>query len=185
MGAIDIFNADGVAVSVDPLVQDVPEPPTLALIVPLLLLVLFLRSKRAVAACSVFCAMSVGAMASAHAKEDLSAYVSISKSGAVLNRTSGTYDYIVTVTNTSSNPILAPLTLGIKDIGGPEVAVHNVVGLDENDFPQVVIALDFGVLKPGASVKVPVRFLNPRAVPIRYTVTAIGTILTAQQSATL
>ena len=184
-GFANIFGADGVSISIEPLSQELPEPSTALLFMPLLLILMFQCSKRASVLWKMCLCFFLVLATPARAQEDLGSQIKITKSGAVLNRAAGTYDYIVSVTNISSNQIIAPLTLAINNVAGPEVSVYNASSLDENAIAQVTAALEWGVLKPGATVKIPVRFVNPRAVSISFSVSATGLVLSAQDSVNL
>lgn len=175
-GSLNIFHSDIVVVSAVRSVRELPEPPTLLMALPIALLLLARCRKRTTAAYGASLALFLGAsLNSAYAQEDLGSLVSIGKSGAVMNRTLGTVDYVVTITNTSSGSIFGPVALGIHDVGGPEVAVYNAQGVDRHSIPQVRVELPMGVLKPGQMIKVPLQFINPRLVAISYRISVTGT----------
>lgn len=178
MGGLSIYQAAEMVASAQPGAAQVPEPGSVLLILPLLALLVMrehrARLRRFVMAAGVVAlsALAVGAQA-----QDLSGKVSIAKSGVVLNRTTDTFDSVVTVTNTSSAPISAPLTLTVKGITTPGVSVYNSSGVDEQDNAQVTAPLDLGVLQPGAKVAVAVKFVNRQRIAFDYTVSASGAVM--------
>lgn len=164
----------------------VPEPASVLLILPLLALIVVreyrARMRRAVIALGV---VALAGMSLASHAADLAGKVSVTKSGMVLNRTTDTFDSVVTVTNTSSGPISAPLMLTIKNISAPGVTVYNSSGFDADDNAQVQATLPMGVLQPGAKVAVPVKFVNATRVAFDYAVDVSATPLDASNSVPL
>ena len=61
----------------------------------------------------------------ANALDNLGSKITITKSGLVLNRITKTFDGTITITNISTETITAPLTITVKNITSPNVAVYN------------------------------------------------------------
>lgn len=186
MDGLSIYQAVEVAASAQPGAAQIPEPASVLLILPVLAMLIMrehlARLRRLVLAAGVvtLSALAVGAQA-----QDLSGKVSIAKSGGVLNRTTETFDSVVTVTNTSSTPISAPLKITVKNITKPGVSVYNSRGVDKQDNAQVTAPLDLGALQPGAKVAVAVKFVNRQRIAFDYTVSASGAVMDAANATPL
>lgn len=183
MGGLTIFDAAEVSISAHPGTQNVPAPASWLLMLPFVLLFALCRHRAAiVAACGLLAISGLPQMARA---ESLNGLVSISKSGLVLNRLSNTYDSAITVTNTSTTPIGAPFQLTVSSISAAGVTVYNSNGVDAQDNPTVSVALDMGVLQPGAKVTVPLKFVNRKQRAFNFALAASGTILNSINSTQL
>ena len=186
VNGLNLYQSAAVSISAAQASVDVPEPGSLWLVLPALAL-LGLRRARAslrhaamamgIAALS-FSAVDVQAV-------DLGSKVSVSKGGLVLNRTTDTFDSIVTVTNTSATTLAAPMFLTIKNITAPGVSVYNSSAIDDQNNAQVQAMLNLGVLAPSAKAVVPVKFSNPQHASFNYTVSVSGALLDAGNSAPL
>lgn len=110
----------------------------------------------------------------AQASDDAGATLSIAKSDILWNRSSRTSDSTVTLTNTSSAIIAAPLVLTIKDIMPAGIFVANKSGVDADNNAQVPAYLSMGMLRPGASVDVVIKFTNPKQLPFDFAVSTEG-----------
>ena len=108
---------------------------------------------------------------------DVSADVTVTFSGLRFNRGMRTYDTIATLTNTSPEPIQAPLDLHIISITPPTVTLANPSGTASDGHPYVAVPLPTGTLAPGATVtNVVLRFSNPGNVGFTFTHHLIGTV---------
>ncbi|MDS4019133.1 MAG: S8 family serine peptidase [Candidatus Competibacter sp.] len=111
---------------------------------------------------------------------DVTAQVKVTFSGLRYNRTTQTYDTVATLTNTSSDPILAPLELHVASIAPNTVALANPTGTASDGHPFVAVPLPTGTLAPGATVtNVVLRFRNPGNVQFTFTHHIFG-VLAAQ-----
>lgn len=178
-GDLHLFTSGLVSLQAVPL-QEIPAPPSLLLVLPLLPMALRF-SRRTLAAVLILASFNVMAQMT----EDVSSQLSISRSGFVLNRTTNTFDTIVTLSNTGPSTIAAPLWLTVRDLSTPEAALYNPGGFDAKDYPQALAALDMGVLPPGGQVNTVLKFINPRQLPINFTLGASATILNDSNSVML
>jgi hypothetical protein len=196
-GNLALYEAENglVKVSVHPVISSpVPEPASLAMLLTGLLLMLALtpagaavRRRAGVALFSSVLALAASGTAHAQTQvqDALDGKVSIVKSGLVLNRVTNTYDGTLTIKNTSASLISAPLTVTIKDISAAGVSVYNKSASDADGNAQVAASLALGLLKPGATVTVPVKFLNKKPAAFSYSVAVTGALLDSANSATL
>jgi len=139
----------------------VPEPSALALVVVALLLAGLVRTASAARARALWFSLLAlsGALGTAQA-EDLTASVQITRSGLVLNRSIGTFDAQITVTNRSADTLLGPLQLVLESATPANVALYNSYGRSDGGADYVVLPLPTGTLAPGATASVPVRLLS-------------------------
>lgn len=168
-------------------VGTVPEPGS-ALLVAIGLFALFFFARRpglakrlrigAAVVLSVIAAQ--GALAA-----DLTALVSITKTGFVLNRTSNTFDTVVTVRNLSSDTLAGPMRVILENASPADVALYNSYGRNAADKDFVLLPLPNGVLASGASASVPVRLINTGRAVTNAQLSVQGTQLTAATSGTL
>ncbi|HRF45541.1 MAG TPA: PKD domain-containing protein, partial [Candidatus Competibacteraceae bacterium] len=108
---------------------------------------------------------------------DVSAQVTVTFSGLRFNRGMRTYDTIATLTNTSPEPIQAPLDLHIVSITPPTVTLANPSSTASDGHPSITVPLPAGTLAPGATVtNVILRFSNPGNVGFTFTHHLIGTV---------
>ena len=116
---------------------------------------------------------------------DLTALVSITKTGFVLNRTSNTFDTVVTVRNLSSDTLAGPMRVTLENASPADVALYNSYGRNATDKDFVLLPLPNGVLASGASASVPVRLINTGRAVTNAQLSVQGTQLTAATSGTL
>jgi len=108
---------------------------------------------------------------------DVTAQIRTTFSGLRYNRATQTYDTVATLTNTSADPIHAPLELHIASITPATVALQNPSGTASDGHPYVAVPLPTGTLAPGATVtNVVLRFRNPGNVQFSFTHHLIGTV---------
>jgi hypothetical protein len=102
---------------------------------------------------------------SMHTAVDVTASVSISRSGLTMNRFTHKYSGSVTVTNTSTQTLTGPLHLGMQGLSAG-VTLDNKSG-DEDGVPYITLPVTS--LAPGQKVTVTTTFSNPNKVSIGYT----------------
>ena len=86
--------------------------------------------------------------------------VEVKRSGFLYNRQTDTFDTIVTVRNTSTVPLAAPMKLVLESVKPVSVSLYNIYGKTALGKPYVEVPLPGFVLDPGKSATVPVRFVN-------------------------
>lgn len=179
----------GVQWSVTPLgVTTVPEPGSGALAALALLLTLFtaaaVRARfAALGRCALVAMLSMAGFAGGAQAEDLSSSVEIVRGGLLLNRSVGTFDAQITVTNRSTHTLAGPLSLALESATPANVALYNSYGRTASGADYVVLPLPTGTLAPGASVATTVRLLT-YGQSVGATVFSVqGTRLTAANSA--
>lgn len=101
---------------------------------------------------------------------DVSASVSVAKSGLVVNRTTGKYTGTVSFTNTSGAVINGPLQFKLDGLTAG-VTLDNKTGTQDG---APYITLSAGSIAPGATVSVGVTFSNPSKGSIGYTAKLIS-----------
>lgn len=83
---------------------------------------------------------------------------------------------IATLTDTSADPIQAPLALHITGITPASVTLDNPSGIASDEHPYVAVPLPTGELAPGTTVAdVVLRFRNPSGVSFTFTESVLGT----------
>jgi len=98
---------------------------------------------------------------------DVSSQVSILRSGLVFNRVTQTYDLAVTIVNTGSLPIHAPLLIVVSEGLPSGVDVKDADGYNSLGKPFIDVPFPGGVLNKGDRVeKIILRFMNPKRLPI-------------------
>jgi hypothetical protein len=173
---ISVFEGTGIDVAV----TAVPEPDTLALFcVGAAMLALFhaRRRRRRQGAGRLQCALAtrrrsrlapswitVAMLAVSHIPvsthaADVTATTSIKKSPLVLNRTSNTFDSIVTLTNTSATGYTAPLRLSVM-VTPSIVSLANGTGTSSDGKSFIDIPLPGGTLNQGQSVSTIIKLRN-------------------------
>jgi len=172
-----------VLLSAVPAAVALPEPSTLPLaLLGLAMLVFAPRARRRV---GIVCALGLLASFNVLAASDVSDKVSVVKGGLVLNRTTSTFDGTLTITNISTTPLWAPMTITVKDITGPGVALYNSIASDPDGNATVKANPKNGLLAPGDKVVVPLKFINPQRVSFDYQPAVSGTIMDVASSAVL
>ncbi|MEZ5584409.1 MAG: PKD domain-containing protein [Candidatus Competibacteraceae bacterium] len=108
---------------------------------------------------------------------DVSGQVTVKFSGLLFNRVMQTFDTVATVTNISSDTILAPLELHLASITPTTVTLHNPSGTASDGHPYIAMPLPTGELAPGATVtNVVLRFRNPSNVQFSFTHHVMGMV---------
>ena len=165
----------------------VPEPASWALVLPALLALLRgrrrlgLRSGRWAALCVA--ALCLGpALAQA---EDLTAGVQITRSGLVPNRSTGSFDAQVTVTNRTADIFVGPLKLVLNAATPVNVALYNSAGRAPSGADYMLLPLADGTLAPGASAVATVRLLTYGQSVTQTDFRVEGTRMNAASAATL
>jgi hypothetical protein len=101
---------------------------------------------------------------------DMSSQVTITKSGLVLNRATNTFNSLVTIKNSSSTVLNAPLVLVISNLTPTTVTLANPSGQDPSGNPFVNLNVPTGGLSPGQSISnVLLQFQNPARVAFSFT----------------
>jgi hypothetical protein len=101
---------------------------------------------------------------------DVTASVTVAKSGLALNRTTGKYSGTVSFTNTSSAVINGPLQFKLDGLTAG-VTLDNRSGTQDG---APYITLSNGSIAPGATVTVGVTFTNPSKALLVYTAKLIS-----------
>lgn len=109
--------------------------------------------------------------------------VEIIKKGFSLNRATNTFDTLVTVKNTGSQPLAPPFRLVVDSVRPVSVSLYNQYGTTEQGEPYVEVDLPGYVLQPGQSTQVPVRFVNLGGAVTQADFKVIAQPLSAQNSA--
>jgi hypothetical protein len=99
---------------------------------------------------------------------DVSAQVTVKKSGLVFNRTTNTFDSLVTITNSSATVLNGPLVLVISNLAPTTVTLVNPSGEDPSGNPFVNLTVPTGGLSPGTISSVLLKFNNPNRVAFSF-----------------
>jgi len=110
-----------------------------------------------IAVCLFLCASAVSLQAVAVEKIEA---VEITRSGFLLNRATNTFDTSVTIKNTGSYPLVAPLRIAVEAVEPKSVSLYNIYGRTADGKPYVDVVLPNFKLAPQESISVPVRFVN-------------------------
>ena len=104
--------------------------------------------------------------------------IKVAFSGYVLNRTTGTFDTRVTLTNISADTLQAPISLVITNISNPAVTLANATGTTADGKPYVVIPIPAGGFVPGASITiVTLKFKNTNpTIGFTFTHSVVGVL---------
>jgi beta-lactam-binding protein with PASTA domain len=101
---------------------------------------------------------------------DVTALVTITRSGLVYNRTTNTFDSLVTIKNSSASILTGPLILAVNQITPLSVTLSNSTGLTSSGNPYVSLTVPAGGLSPGQSISnVLLKFSNPNRVVFTFT----------------
>ena len=107
------------------------------------------------------------------AQQDVTSSLTISPTGFLLNRTTGTFDSKVTLTNKSTTTFGAPLWLVISGLpSGTSLA--NASGVTPAGVPYILVPLTNNQLLPTGSVSQLVRVNNPNRVSIKPTFSVLA-----------
>lgn len=86
--------------------------------------------------------------------------VEVNRSGFLYNRQSDTFDATVTIRNTGSVSLAAPMRLVLESVKPVSVSLYNIYGKTALGKPYIEVPLPGFVVAPGKSVTAPVRFVN-------------------------
>jgi hypothetical protein len=96
--------------------------------------------------------------------------VTISKSGLVYNRITNTFNTVVTISNSQSTILNAPVLVAVTNIQPSTVTLANSLGQDSGLNPYVAVSIPANGLNPGASVgNILLAFTNPTRGNFSYT----------------
>jgi hypothetical protein len=103
---------------------------------------------------------------------DISSQVGMIRSGLILNRSTNTFDSLVTLTNRSAAALAGPLVVTVSNIGQASVTLSNSGGQDSSGNFYVNVTLPAGTLAPGQSVtNILLEFSDPNQVSFTFTTT--------------
>src|SRR5690242_7919848 len=113
-------------------------------------------------------ALSLFMGTAAHAAvQDITAQFGITRTGFFLNRTTNTFDQTVTLKNTSSVPVPAPISAVLSGLPAT-VSLANQTGQTPDGKPYVSPMAAGSTLQPGATLSFPLKFANPKFATITY-----------------
>jgi len=152
-----------------PATSAVPEPSTLipmAVAAGLILLTRRVRARRSIRGAAVAAAFlgSLSAQTNITTPVTDDTNISVSLSGLRLNRTTKTYDSVVTVTNTSAQPINGPFYLAVHGIDQSSVTFANSVGLLPNQLSYIPLSVGTQLAPNQPTVGGVLKFNNPENV---------------------
>ena len=102
------------------------------------------------------------AVSTGPAVTDVTSLVTVTRSGLVYNRTTNTFDSLLTITNSSTSVLTGPLILAISQIAPSSVTLSNPTGLTSSGNPYVSLTVPAGGLSPGQSISnVLLKFSDP------------------------
>src|SRR5690242_13723130 len=107
--------------------------------------------------------LALALSATAHAATDITGLFTITRSGLVLNRFTNTLDSTITLRNTSSGVVPAPIILAVGSLP-PNVALANKAGQTSDGKPYVSPVVPGGSLAGGASLTALLKFANPQRI---------------------
>lgn len=99
---------------------------------------------------------------------DVSSEVTVTKSGLVLNRTTNTFNTVVTITNVSSAVLNGPLVLVVSSLAPITVTLANPSGQEPSGNPFVNLTVPIGGVSPGSISNVLLKFNNPNRVAFTF-----------------
>ena len=106
--------------------------------------------------------------------------VSVSYGGLRLNRSTNTFDTLVTLTNTSAKAIEVPVQLVISNISMATVSLANAGGALADGKRYIQIPFSDGVMDPGETVSgVLLKFNNPQKLSFTFSNTVLGVLPTS------
>lgn len=146
----------------------VPEPNTLLLIVPIIA-ILFARgaSKKRMALVGLLTVnLAADAAPSISGATDLGAQLEVTVSGLVFNRSTGTFDSNVVIRNKSTAALNRPFTVAALSLP-TNVVLTNATSVAQEGVPFVTLDGN-GSLLPGASISVPLKFVNYSNTAFRF-----------------
>jgi hypothetical protein len=157
----DIYSPVGFSISMtDDAPVPTPEPGTFILLALGLGLFFLKRNKFANIGVSIFI-FALCATPSQAAFEDVTNNVTITRSPLAYNRTTQTFDGLITITNNSTDTISSPMFLIVSDV--PEtVSVNSAASLSAEGYPIVNLPIWPEGLAPGQSISnFKIKFHNP------------------------
>ncbi len=101
---------------------------------------------------------------------DVSASITVTRGGYVLNPGTGRFVQTVTLTNNSANTITGPISLVLTGLSA-NAALYNATGSTDSDFPPVgapYVNSSTTSLAPGQSISISLQFTNPTRAAITY-----------------
>lgn len=104
---------------------------------------------------------------------DVSGQMTVSKSGLRLNRTSNTFDSVLTLTN-SFMPVSAPARLVVSDLGDPSVTLANANGTTADGAPYIDLKIG-GIWALDMTLNTTLKFSNPKKVSFSFKTTIFAT----------
>src|SRR5437762_13544154 len=109
--------------------------------------------------CAVLALALVLATAAQAAIQDITSQFAISRSGFLLNRTTNTFDQTITLRNSSTAAVPAPIVVAISRLP-PSVTLANKVGQTAHGKPYAIPAVPAGNLDSGATLSSALKFMN-------------------------
>lgn len=94
------------------------------------------------------------------AEVNIDQLVKVTRSGLVYNRSTNTFDTVVTVKNISTTPIAAPLVLAVSNISASSVSLQEIAGFLGLGKPYVDAPLPRPFLEPNESAQFILKFAN-------------------------
>ena len=110
--------------------------------------------------CIVLFALAFASIESARANPQPIGSVQIVRSSFLYNRQTDTFDSMVTLKNTGSVDLAAPVRLILESVTPLSVSLYNVYGETPTGKPYIDVPLQGFLLKAGGVISVPVRFVN-------------------------
>jgi len=108
-------------------------------------------------------------VSSGPAVTDVTSLVTVARSGLVYNRTTNTFDSLLTITNSSTSILTGPLILVITQITPSSVTLSNSTGLTSSGNPYISLTVPAGGLSPGQSISnVLLKFSDPNRVAFTF-----------------
>jgi len=116
--------------------------------------------------------------------QDVTSQFSISRSGLVFNRATGTFDSSVTVKNTSGAPVLGRIDSIVSGLPS-SVTLANKVGQTPEGKPYVVPLATGAQLANGATLSFVLKFANPQNVAFTTAIQMLYTVVVPAGAPTL
>src|SRR5438552_8059913 len=107
--------------------------------------------------------------------QDITSQFAITRSGLFLNRTTNTFDSTVTLTNTSSGPVPAPIAAVLSGLPSA-VTLANKTGQTSDGKPYVSPMSPGSLLQSGGTLSFVLKFANPQRVTITYVLQILYTV---------
>ncbi len=107
------------------------------------------------------------ATAAQAATQDITSQFAITRSGLVLNRTTNTFDSTVTLKNTSSAPVPAPIAAVASGLPSP-VTLANKTGQTADGKPYISPMSPGSLLQSGGTLSFVLKFADPQRITFTY-----------------